>query len=82
MKLPRRRKVEHQEFPRSWGVLECVYDHQTKSLYVEVFNHGKTEWLKYGEVPVRVYEGLKKAESKGGYFNREIRDTYQYLGKA
>ena len=33
----------------------------------------------YLEVPVRIYEQLLRAESKGRYFNSEIREIYPYV---
>lgn len=33
----------------------------------------------YFDVPVSVWQGLLRAESKGKYFNREIRDDYSAL---
>ena len=33
----------------------------------------------YFDVPESVWQGLLKAESKGKYFNREIRDDYSAL---
>lgn len=32
----------------------------------------------YFDVPAAVYEALKHAKSKGGYFNRHIRDNYSF----
>jgi KTSC domain len=33
---------------------------------------------RYFEVPPVIYEALLAAESKGSYFNREIRDCFRY----
>lgn len=33
----------------------------------------------YFEVPVRVHKGLLQAESKGQYFNSEIREDYAWV---
>jgi hypothetical protein len=33
---------------------------------------------RYFAVPPAIYEGLLAAESKGSYFNREIRDCFRY----
>ena len=32
----------------------------------------------YFDVPPVIYEGLLAAESKGSYFNREVRDCFRY----
>src|ERR1035437_222240 len=36
------------------------------------------EIYRYAGVPEKVYEGLVHAESKGGYFLKNIRDTYKF----
>jgi len=41
-----------------------------------IFVSGR-EYL-YFDVPAAVYEALKHAKSKGGYFNRHIRDKYSF----
>lgn len=41
------------------------------------FNSGAV--YRYLGVPARIYERLLKAESKGRYFNNEIRDVYPYV---
>ena len=33
---------------------------------------------RYFDVPSAIYEGLLAADSKGSYFNREIRDCFRY----
>jgi hypothetical protein len=33
---------------------------------------------RYFDVPPVIYEGLLAAESKGSYFNREVRDCFRY----
>jgi hypothetical protein len=50
--------------PRS-GILEIEFD--SGAVY------------QYLEVPARIYEQLLRAESKGRYFNSEIREVYQYV---
>ena len=35
----------------------------------------------YLDVPESVYSAFQQAESKGQYFNREIRDEYQHICK-
>jgi hypothetical protein len=52
------------------------YEPSTRVLEIE-FQSGAI--YQYVEVPAAVYQGLRQAESKGKYFNREIRDEYQYL---
>lgn len=71
---------ERAKFPSSWGVLEATWEDE--NLYVKVFNHGNEETLMYSGVPREVFDELQQAESKGGYFNRNIRNTYSYVGKS
>ena len=54
------------------------YQAETGVLEIE-FQSG--EVYEYFDVPADVYVGLEKAESKGQYFNREIRDDYGYARK-
>jgi len=51
------------------------YDAQRRELAIEF--HDGTVYL-YGSVPEDVYSALLRAESKGGYFNAEIREQYVY----
>ena len=37
--------------------------------------------LVYGRVPITVFHAFLKAESKGGFFNREIKPVYPFLGE-
>ena len=54
---------------------EIGYDPPTQTLEV-FFKSGGI--YQYFDVPERIYEDLKKAESPGGYLNREIRGRYRY----
>jgi hypothetical protein len=40
------------------------------------FTSGKT--YRYREVPMEIYDGLLDAESKGGFFNDNIKDAFAY----
>jgi KTSC domain len=53
------------------------YQRRHKILEIE-FQSGAV--YQYVDVPARVYEEFWKAESKGQYFNCEIRDTYAFVG--
>ncbi len=48
------------------------HDPKDNSLYVE-FNSGGV--YRYADVPVKVYEGLMKAESHGEFFNQNIKNA-------
>jgi hypothetical protein len=49
---------------------------RTLALEVE-FKSGNV--YRYLDVPRRVFEALRDAESHGTYFNENIRDVYQYV---
>ena len=51
------------------------YDEPTKTLTVR-FKRGQT--YEYVNVPKKVFENLNIARSKGEYFNRAIKDKYDY----
>lgn len=52
--------------------------YQPKSRILEIeFDSGTV--YQYLEVPARIYEQLLRAESKGRYFNNEIREIYLYV---
>lgn len=52
------------------------YKPQSEVLEIE-FQSGAI--YQYFGVPKEVHEGLMSAESKGRFFNREIRDSYEYV---
>ena len=60
----------------STTMLSVGYDSRQQILEVE-FTSGAV--YQYLEVPVAVFERLMGAESKGRYFNEEIRDDYTAL---
>ena len=52
--------------------------YQPKSRILEIeFDSGAV--YQYLEVPAKIYEQLLRAESKGRYFNSEIREIYPYV---
>lgn len=52
------------------------YDRRGRILEIE-FQSGVA--YQYLDVPQKVYEELTRAESKGQYFNDEIRDGYEFV---
>ena len=52
------------------------YDQTNQVLEVE-FPSGTI--YQYLDIPPAIYKGLWEAESKGRYFNSEIRDTYEFV---
>ena len=51
------------------------YDDDSGELDI-TFTSGKT--YRYLEVPAEIYDGLLDAESKGEYFNDNIKDAFVY----
>jgi hypothetical protein len=52
--------------------------YESKSRILEIgFQSGVV--YQYLDVPKRVHEALRRAESKGRYFNGEIRDEYAFV---
>ena len=52
------------------------YDSHTHRLDVR-FVSGRL--YSYFDVPERVVEAMRRATSKGGFFNRRIRDRYRFI---
>lgn len=52
------------------------YDGETKQLHVRFLRSGAT--YVYDDVDEWVFDELRQSESKGKYFNREIRDVYSF----
>lgn len=65
-----RREVE-STIMRSVG-----YDQRNQVLEIE-FQSGLI--YQYLDIPPALYKALWEAESKGRYFNSEIRDTYEFI---
>ena len=66
-----RRKPVDSTTMRSVG-----YQAESRILEIE-FDSGRV--YQYLEVPAKIYEQLLRAESKGRYFNDEIREIYPYV---
>lgn len=52
------------------------YQAQGRVMEIEFVSGSVYQYL---GVPARIYEELRRAESKGQYFNDEIRDCYPYV---
>jgi predicted RNase H-like HicB family nuclease len=63
------------ETDRSAAVKAVSYEPHRRELFV-TFANGRT--YVYDNVPSEVFEELKTANSKGAFFNREIRDRYSF----
>lgn len=59
----------------SSSIAAVGYDAAEQTLWVRFVN-GAT--YRYRDVPPATYEDFMRAESKGRYFNSEIRDLYQF----
>jgi hypothetical protein len=59
----------------STNLKKVGYDRKTKELEI-TFQNGRV--YVYDDVPEEVFKELLDADSKGRYFNSEIRDDYQY----
>jgi hypothetical protein len=57
-------------------LLTGVAFHTGESILDLEFRNGAC--YRYYEVPVAIYEGLLAADSKGAYFNRQIRTCFRY----
>ena len=60
----------------STAIARFTYDAELHRLDVQ-FVSGKR--YSYFDVPADVAEGMRTAASKGGYFNRLIRDRYRFV---
>lgn len=60
---------------QSKGIDWVAYDQETQTLVV---SFGPSRTYRYFEVPPSVYEWLLRAQSKGKFINRLVRDRYAY----
>jgi lysyl-tRNA synthetase class 2 len=69
-------KSEVMPFVESSMMSRVEYDEDTSELDI-TFKSGKT--YRYREVPPDVYSDLLDAESKGEFFNENIKDTFDFV---
>ena len=60
----------------SSAVRDIRYDDETKTLWVTFVPTGKR--YAYRRVPLEIYDDFRAAFSKGTFFNRFIRDQFDY----
>jgi hypothetical protein len=60
----------------SSNIASIGYDEGSSTLEVE-FNNGAV--YQYFDVPLNIYEGLKKADSTGKYLAQHIKGYYRYV---
>jgi hypothetical protein len=59
----------------SSALVSVKYEEVTGNLTIRFVN-GRT--YRYSHVPADIYEALLNAESKGAFFNAQVRDRYPY----
>ena len=60
----------------SEAIAQVEYESASHTLFVR-FTSG--EWYAYLDVPQAVFDGLLAADSKGGFFQTEVRDGYAFV---
>ena len=60
----------------SSAILESAYDRKQRRLHVTFVSGHR---YAYDDVPVRAHRAFVEADSKGGFFQAEIRDRYPYV---
>jgi hypothetical protein len=65
----------HRKYVRSSLLLTVGYDEGDSLLEIQFKNSGT---YRYEGVPSSVYQGLMAAESKGSYFDKNIRNKYPF----
>jgi hypothetical protein len=65
----------HRKYVQSSNLLTVGYDEVALILEVQFRNGGVYQ---YDGVPLAEYKALMTAESKGSYFDRHIRNKYNY----
>lgn len=63
----------HKVAVESSALVQVAYDNQRAILHVE-FRDGAV--YQYWGVPLRIYQDLLRADSKGAYFNHHIRSPF------
>jgi hypothetical protein len=59
----------------SSALTKVIYNEKTRELDIRFVN-GRT--YRYSDVAPDIYERLREAESKGAFFNAQIRDNYSH----
>lgn len=65
----------HRQPLESSAVVSVGYDRSRRVLEVEVDGGAVYQYL---AVPARVYFGLLSADSRGRYYNQQIKPNYEY----
>ncbi len=63
------------QFVESSNIEQVGYDADSMELHVQFKNSGL---YVYFEVPRAIYESLMSADSKGSFFNREIKKVFRF----
>jgi KTSC domain len=68
--------MEYAEFPQSTAVAWAAYVRRRRALYL-AYRENMRVYL-YRKVPLRAYDELLNAESKGNYVNLHIKPFYRH----
>ena len=63
------------EWVDSSSIDQIGYDEDNRELWIR-FKSGET--YAYSDVPATTHEEIMRADSKGSYFNREVKPNYAY----
>ncbi len=63
------------QFVESSNIEQVGYDADSMELHIQFKNSGLYVYL---EVPLAIYESLMNADSKGSFFNREIKKVFRF----
>ena len=64
--------------PESSFISGASYDAKKRTLSVDMYNKNSQKQYQYQNVDKETFEKFKKAESKGQFFNKSIKDHYDY----
>lgn len=64
--------------PESSFISGVSYDAKKRTLSVDMYNKNSQKQYQYQNVDKETFEKFKKAESKGQFFNKSIKDHYDY----
>lgn len=64
--------------PDSSFISGATYDANKRTLTIEMHNNDTKKQYQYNNVDKKMFEEFKKAESKGQFFNKNIKNYYDY----
>ncbi len=60
---------------KSSNIKGADYDTESKNLIIEFNNNSKYEYL---DVPLNVFTAMRRAESQGSFFSKQISKNFKY----